>query len=67
VRDALPFLQRLEENALARKQLDEAEYLLVKHAHELGESWYAIADALGVSPAEVHRKYGNLDAVARPL
>lgn len=61
------FLQQMECNALARTQIDEAQALLVKHAHESGNSWYAIADALGVSLGEAWLKYGHLDNAARPL
>lgn len=42
-----------------RRLADKLEALHVEHARELGWSWQAIAEALGITRQSVHQKYGQ--------
>lgn len=42
-----------------RELSDRLEVLQVSRARELGWSWHAIADALGVTRQAVHKKHGR--------
>ena len=42
-----------------RRLADKLEALHVGHARDLGWSWQAIAEALGITRQSVHQKYGQ--------
>ena len=54
-------------NAIAklRTELDRAEAIAARRAHNAGASWQLIAFALGISRQAVHKKYGRSSAPSR--
>jgi DNA-directed RNA polymerase specialized sigma24 family protein len=46
--------------AALRRLTEELERTQVRHARELGWSWQAIAEALGVTKQTVHRKHRRM-------
>lgn len=50
-------LDRLEQVARRRRELDAEEYHLVLHAREQGVGWQEIGWALGMSKQAAHKKF----------
>jgi DNA invertase Pin-like site-specific DNA recombinase len=55
-------IEALQAIAGLRKELDRAEAVAARRAHNAGASWQLIAFALGVSRQAVHKKYGRSSA-----
>ncbi|MCU1542276.1 MAG: hypothetical protein JWM50_141 [Microbacteriaceae bacterium] len=58
-------IEALQAIAKLRTELDRAEGLAARRAHNAGASWQLIAFALGVSRQAVHKKYGRSSTPTR--
>jgi DNA invertase Pin-like site-specific DNA recombinase len=58
-------IEALQAIASLRKELDRAEAVAARRAHNAGASWQLVAFALGISRQAVHKKYGRSSAPSR--